>query len=103
MAMKKTSAALVGLWLILNALLPLLRIDIPNSSAVLAVLGIAAGISVIVEGDVLRLPTNLGLLALGAWLVLVGVIRLFDLGFPYSGLVVAGLGLAAGILILLRR
>ena len=39
---------LLGIWLILTGLLPLLRLAIPESGTILAVLAIAAGILILV-------------------------------------------------------
>ena len=40
---------LLGLWVILTNLLPLLSLRIPNSSLLLAVLGIVAGVLLLVD------------------------------------------------------
>ena len=37
----------LGIWLVLTGLLPLLNINIPNSGAILALLAIAAGILIL--------------------------------------------------------
>jgi hypothetical protein len=51
----------------------------------------------------MRLPKNLGILLLGIWLILTGLIGLFDLNFSGLPILMAILALAAGILILLGR
>jgi hypothetical protein len=38
---------LLGVWLILTGLLPLLRVDIPHSGLILAVLAIIAGVLIL--------------------------------------------------------
>lgn len=40
---------LLGLWVILSNLLPLLSVHIPNSNLLLAVLGIVAGVLLLVD------------------------------------------------------
>ncbi len=40
---------LLGLWLVLQALLPLLNLRLPNSSTLLAVLAIVAGVLLLVN------------------------------------------------------
>jgi len=50
-----------------------------------------------------RLPKNLGMLLLGAWLILTGLLPLIHLSFSGLGLLTAVLAIAAGVLILLGR
>jgi hypothetical protein len=51
----------------------------------------------------LRLTRNLGMILLAIWLILTGLIALFNLSFQGSGTLLAILALAAGILILIAR
>lgn len=51
----------------------------------------------------MRLPKNLGMLLLGVWLIAMGVSSLFTISFPNSDSILAVLGIAAGVLILLGR
>ena len=46
---------------------------------------------------------NLGMLLLGIWLVLTGVLAFVQIPFAQLGLVMAVLAIAAGVLILLGR
>jgi hypothetical protein len=46
---------------------------------------------------------NLGMLLLGIWLILTGLIGLFGLALPYAGVIMGVLALLAGILILAGR
>ena len=46
---------------------------------------------------------NLGMLLLGIWLVLTGALAFVHVSFANTGLILAALALAAGILILLGR
>jgi len=50
-----------------------------------------------------QLTRNPGLLALSVWLILVGLLPLLNLSFPASGIILALLVIAAGVLILLER
>lgn len=50
-----------------------------------------------------RLGRSLGMLVLAIWLILTGLIGLFGLTFPSSGIVMGILALAAGALILIGR
>jgi hypothetical protein len=51
----------------------------------------------------MRLTKNLGLLLLGIWLILTGLLPLLRLTIPESGLILAVLAIVAGVLILLGR
>ncbi len=51
----------------------------------------------------MKLTRNLGMLLLGVWLVLSGLIPLLHLGFSGLGTLMAILAIAAGALILLGR
>ena len=51
----------------------------------------------------MRLPKNLGMLLLGLWLVLTGLIELLHFSFAGLPVVMAILAIAAGALILFRR
>ena len=51
----------------------------------------------------MRLTRNLGLLLLGIWLILTGLLTLLRLNLPESGLILAVLAIVAGVLLLLGR
>ena len=51
----------------------------------------------------MKLTKNLGMLLLGIWLILSGLIPLLHLSFSALGLLMAILAVAAGVLILLGR
>jgi hypothetical protein len=53
----------------------------------------------------MKLPRNLGMILLGVWLVLFGILTapFLKLSFAYSGDLLALLAVAAGVLLLLRR
>jgi len=50
-----------------------------------------------------RLTRNLGMLLLGVWLILTGLLPLIQLSFAGLGLIMALLAIAAGALILIGR
>jgi|SoiMethySBSTD1v2_1073268.scaffolds.fasta_scaffold53214_7 hypothetical protein len=50
---------------------------------------------------VMKTPKNLGMVLLAIWLIVYGVLNFVS--FSHSGLVLAVLGIAAGILILMQR
>lgn len=51
----------------------------------------------------MKLTNNLGMLLLGIWLILNGLIPLFNLSFSGLGTLMAILAIAAGVFILLER
>ena len=51
----------------------------------------------------MNLNKNLGLLVLGIYLIVVGIVGLFGLRLGELNLIVPGLALAAGILVLIGR
>jgi hypothetical protein len=51
----------------------------------------------------MRLTKNLGMLLLGIWLILTGLIPLLNLGLSGLGPLMAALAIAAGALILVGR
>ena len=53
--------------------------------------------------DKMKLTKNLGMVLLGIWLILTGIIPLVNLSFSGLGVLMAVLAIAAGVLILLGR
>lgn len=51
----------------------------------------------------MKASTNLGMLLLAIWLIASGAIALLKISFSYSVEVMAILGIAAGVLLLMRR
>jgi hypothetical protein len=51
----------------------------------------------------MKITRNIGMLSLGLWLVLTGLVPLLNLSFSGLGTVMAVLALAAGILIVIGR
>ena len=51
----------------------------------------------------MKFPKNLGMLLLGIWLILWGVLPLLKASFPHQDLILEAIAIAAGILVLLGR
>jgi hypothetical protein len=51
----------------------------------------------------MRMTKNLGMMLLGIWLLITGLVGLLDLGFSGLGTLMAIVATAAGILILIGR
>jgi len=50
-----------------------------------------------------KLPKNLGMLLLGIWLIVTGLLQVVSIHIPAIGTILALLAIAAGVLILLGR
>jgi hypothetical protein len=93
---------LLAIWLIVSALLSLLRFGFPGSGAVMAVLAVAAGVAILTE-ERQGLRASIGTILLCAWLIGRGLLSLLSLGFSGGGTVLAVLAIVAGVLVLLKR
>lgn len=55
------------------------------------------------EVNNMKLPKNLGMLLLGIWLIVTGILQVVSIPIPAIGTILAVLAIAAGVLILLGR
>ena len=51
----------------------------------------------------MKLPKNLGMVLLGIWLIVTGLLRVVTIPIPALDIIMAVLAIAAGILILMGR
>ena len=51
----------------------------------------------------MKLPKSLGMLLLGIWLIVTGLLQVVSIHIPAIGIILALLAIAAGVLILLGR
>jgi hypothetical protein len=51
----------------------------------------------------MKLPKSLGMILLGIWLVVINLLQVLSISVAHIGVVMALLGLAAGVLILIGR
>jgi len=96
--MKKLATMLLGVWLILRGLMTLAEFSFQGSSTVLAILAVVAGTLLILADWSEKFSTHLADFALGTWLILAGIVPLFDLHFRGSHAVFDVVGLVAGVL-----
>lgn len=101
--MRNLGMLVLAIWLILTGLLPLLNLNIPNSGPILAILAIAAGVLLLLEGRKVNFSKNLGMLLLSIYLIVTGLLSLLAINIPASGPLLAILAIAAGVLLLIRR
>ena len=101
--MRRWAVPVLAIYLIATGLLMLIKINVPSASLILSILAIAAGILLLVGGAQIRLQRNLGVILLAIWLILVGILPLANITFPSQEIILGLLGIAAGVLLILRR
>jgi hypothetical protein len=94
---------LLAIWLIASGLISLLGLKLPGGDILLGILALAAGVLMLLGYRKLKFKGNLGMLLLGIWLIVTGLLPLLNFNFPALGMVLAILAVAAGILLLLKR
>jgi hypothetical protein len=82
---KNLGMFLLGIWLILAGLLPLLRITIPFGDTILALLAIAAGVVILLKP--VKPTSRLGVLLLAVWLIATGLLPLLSVSIPASDII----------------
>ena len=92
---------LLGIWLVIRGLFPLIDVSFSGLWVLLAVLAIAAGILILIGLNWKKVGKNIGKLLLAIWLLISGLIALDTIAV--SGVVVAVLAIIAGIFILIER
>ena len=114
-------ALLLSIWLIATAVLLLAKQSFANEGVILAILALAAGVLLVLQesrvtttnrvvrraGHILRrgrgVAANLGILLLSLWLIVTAVLLLAKLSFANQEMILAGLAVAAGVLLLVRE
>jgi len=99
--MRKWSNIVLGVWLLLTGAVALFDLSIPESKTLLAMLGLATGILIVMGDREVKLHKNLGRVLLAGWLILGALLTLISLHFNYSETLMAILAMAAGITILI--
>ncbi len=93
----------LAVWLVAQGLVTLFRVTNPTVVLVLPVFAIVAGVLILLRIRDSKAIVNLGFLLLSVWLILTGLLPLLNVGSTEIGLVLAILGLAAGVLILVGQ
>jgi hypothetical protein len=101
--MKTVVNILLGAWLVLTGLIHLGGAQFPHSGVILAVLGVVTGILFFFADSSEKLATQIGSILLGTWLVAEGLVSLFHVRFSGSGIILAALAVAAGIMVVIGR
>ncbi len=93
----------LAVWLILVGLMPFIGMGLPFSSEIAMVLALLAGILLLLGMKGKRAFAKIGLILLAVWLIASAVIPMLSLSIPAGGLILAILGIVAGIFILIGR
>ena len=93
---------LLSLWLMLTGLSTLVALSFAGLSLILSLLSLAAGVLVL-AGAAGRVGRSLGMLLLGVWLIISGLMGFATFTLPYLRTLLALLVLVAGVLILVDR
>lgn len=104
---KNLGLLLLAIWLILSGAIALFGLQFAGLGVLMALLALAAGAVILLESfNVLKggsRKRNLGMILLGVWLLLNGLLALTSLNFEGQQIIMALLALVAGALILLNR
>jgi uncharacterized membrane protein len=101
--MKTWANILLGTWLVLTGLVHLGGISFSKSNIILAALGIVTGILFFIADRSEKLGMQIGSIFLGIWLVAGGLVSLFHVHFAGSGVILAVLAFAAGVMLVITR
>lgn len=92
---------LLGIWLVIWGLFPLIGVSFSGLGVLLAILAIAAGVLILIGLNWKKLAKNIGKLLLAIWLLIAGLTAIGTIAI--SGVVSAVLAILAGIFILIER
>ncbi len=87
----------------MSGLVALAAVSFHGSVTVLGILAVVAGALLIISDWSEKFSTHIADFLLGIWLILAGIVSLFDVHFRGSHAVIEVVGILAGVLILLRR
>ena len=93
--MKNWSIWLLCIWLIVTGLIILIGLEFNGMDVVIPILGIAAGVLLILSGKSLSDLHPVALLLLAVWLIARGAVVIFDLSFNNIELIIAILAIVA--------
>jgi hypothetical protein len=99
---KNVGLTLLAIWLIIRGLVAVISLSFTGLEILLAILAIAAGLLLLfaLRNEGFSEPRNLGLLLLGVWLAVTGLLTFVGLDAAWVDVVMAVLAIAAGALLL---
>lgn len=98
---KRIALIVLSVWLILSGLFSLTGAGFAEAGLVLNLLAIVAGALLLLQAD--SWSARIGMILLGVWLVVRGLLGVVDVGLQGIGLVMDLLAIAAGVLILTEK
>lgn len=98
---KKTGMLLLGILLIVLGALTFIYTRVPGLELVLGIFSIVTGVVIIIALGRVKGIEEIGMLLLGIWLILGGLLPLINFGFPGLNEIMMILAIAAGVLILI--
>ncbi len=101
--MKRLATILLGVWLILKGLAVIAGVSFQGSAEVLAIMAVVAGALLIIADWSEKFSSHIADFVLGIWLILTGVVPLFNIHFRGSTAVLEVVGLLAGVLLIFFR
>ena len=90
-------------WLILVGLMPLVGMGLPFSSEIVIILAILAGIFLLIGLRGAKAFGRIGQILLAIWLIATAAVPMLNLDLPGAGIVLAILGIVAGVFIIIDR
>lgn len=97
---KNLGLLLLGIWLIAVGVVSLLGIGGQVVGIILDILAIATGVVILIVWR--NWPARIGMILLAVWLILSALLSLLAISFPASGIILAALAIAAGVVILIE-
>jgi hypothetical protein len=101
--MKRLAIIILGAWLILRGLVALADLSFHGSATILAVMAVVAGALLIIADWSEKFSAHIADFVLGLWLILAGIVPLFNIHFRGSHAVFEVIGVLAGVLIILSK
>ncbi len=101
--MKKLATLLLGAWLIVRGLITLADLSFQGSTTILAITAVVAGALLILADWSEKFSTHIADFVLGTWLILAGIVPLFNIHFRGSRVIFEVVSLLAGVLVILRK
>lgn len=101
--MKRLANILLGVWLILRGLISLTDFNFQSSATILAIVAVVVGALLILADRAEKFSTHIADIVLGAWLILMGIVPLFNVSFRGSHAVLQMIAILSGVLIIIRR
>jgi len=98
--MKQAGLWFLAAWLIIQGLQVVFKFSFPKEDKILPLINLVSGVALFLYAVKLK-RGDIGLFLLGCWAILQNTLFLFHITFHYSSLVIAILGIMAGIFLVI--